>query len=308
MKKFITIIFSFLLLFSLSSCGLKKDIKEIKMPSGEKWDEDDIEDYLEGFKEYLEQLEDTPEKTVSQWYSVSGDFIVEQKDEDDSDNWTKALVNVSGKIYDSAYAFERKAKITIKAKAEASYKSSDDEEAELSDIDAKATIIYVKGVAYVAVETKTKTESETTTEKRYMKGDLDDMSFGIDEIGDLGGLLGSNVSITEGLKTALYSALESLKSYFEANDETIDIELLKTKAGFASTIEYKPAKEETNKTKYNAQVVWEVDSKKYTTKKIEVYLDYSLGKEQQIEGHVVIKKARTGSVSAPSNLDKYEEA
>ena len=100
MKKYFGIICAILLAFSLSSCGVKKDLDELEL-EGRKISANDAEDMIEDWKKYKEDLQQE-ESIFEDWYSVEMNSIVKSSYEDGN---SEVYMSVSGKVYESYYTF-----------------------------------------------------------------------------------------------------------------------------------------------------------------------------------------------------------
>lgn len=208
MKKYLSLIFIFLLILTLSSCALKNNIKEIKI-DGDKMSDNDIEKILEDYEEILEDDENESEykkELFDGWYQINLDTIVNKINDDKTVN---VKMNVSGKIYESNFTFEQKMqlKIVMECKVE--------EESKETTVKYNATIKYLDGICYLNAKTVTKTSGdyEKSTSKQEVKKlvNVDDVLEGV--LSDIE--LDTEMSVSKSLG---YSFMELLASDYLSDD------------------------------------------------------------------------------------------
>ena len=170
MKKYFGIICAILLALTLSSCGVKKELSELEL-EGRKISVDDAEDMVEDWEKYLEDLT-KEEEVFENWISVDSNSIIKESNDDGNQ---EIYVSLSGKIYESYYAFDTKMNLTLKIQGT----SYDKESSAETEYRGTVGIIYIDGRAYydVSLTSKTYGEYETTTVKynELILGDIEDL-------------------------------------------------------------------------------------------------------------------------------------
>ena len=78
MKKILTFISLFIMILTLSSCGVKKEIKEKTLPDGNTLDEESISQYAEEIKKIYDSEVENYNKLETSWYSISTDAITDK--------------------------------------------------------------------------------------------------------------------------------------------------------------------------------------------------------------------------------------
>ena len=170
MKKYIGIICAILLAFTLSSCGVKEELTELEL-EGRKISASSAADMMEDWEKYNEDLL-KEEEIFDNWISVNLNKISKSSNEDGN---SETYMSLSGKIYESYYAFDTKMSLTLKIQGTSYDKDSSAETEYHGTID----VIYIDGRAYydVSLTSKTYGEYETTTVKynELILGDIDDL-------------------------------------------------------------------------------------------------------------------------------------
>lgn len=197
MKKILTFISLFIMILTLSSCGVKKEIKEKTLPDGNTLDEESISQYAEEIKTIYDSEVENYNKLEASWYSISTDAITEEETENnDYTEKTKAWLNMEYLFYDTPLSYESKSKMTITCKVETEkiYTSVDRiDENENAVINLKAKVIKIDGKVYLDLDVKTKTNnSESKTNQKYS---YDASSFGMSYIKSIIRGLGIDVSL-----------------------------------------------------------------------------------------------------------------
>lgn len=197
MKKILTFISLFIMILTLSSCGVKKEIKEKTLPDGNTLDEESISQYAEEIKTIYDSEVENYNKLETSWYSISTDAITEEETENnDYTEKTKAWLNMEYLFYDTPLSYESKSKMTITCKVETEkiYTSVDRiDENENAVINLKAKVIKIDGKVYLDLDVKTKTNnSESKTNQKYS---YDASSFGMSYIKSIIRGLGIDVSL-----------------------------------------------------------------------------------------------------------------
>lgn len=107
MKKILTFISLFIMMLTLSSCGVKKEIKEKTLPDGNTLDEESISQYAEEIKTIYDSEVENYNKLETSWYSISTDAITEEETENnDYTEKTKAWLNMEYLFYDTPLSYE----------------------------------------------------------------------------------------------------------------------------------------------------------------------------------------------------------
>lgn len=222
MKKILTFILLFIMILTLSSCGVKKEIKEKTLPDGNTLDEESISQYAEDIKTIYDSEVENYNKLETSWYSISTDAITEEETENnDYTEKTKAWLNMEYLFYDTPLSYESKSKMTITCKVETEkiYTSVDRiDENENAVINLKAKVIKIDGKVYLDLDVKTKTNnSESKTNQKYS---YDASSFGMSYIKSIIRGLGIDVSLdvifdaginfNQSLKKNMYQSFEKI--------------------------------------------------------------------------------------------------
>ena len=211
MKKYLGIICAILLVFSLSSCGVNKELDELEV-EGRKISTNDAKDMVEDWDKYEEDLK-LEDQLHEGWYSISMD-IIQKNSNEDSD--TQLYMSLSGKVYESFYSFETKMKLTLRL--EGSY--YDKEESIETKYDGTVKVIYIDGKAYydVSLTSRTDDQYESTTNKMN--------ALIVGDISDLGMVSVGSQSSAEGAVKMLMSYLRQLAARdeeSESEDEKLDV-------------------------------------------------------------------------------------
>ena len=211
MKKYLSLIFVFLLALTLTSCSLKNNIKELKI-NGDKMSDSDIEAILEDYQEIIEDEEKEEDEYKKElfngWYQINLDTIVNRKNDDETVN---VKMNVSGKIYESNFAYEQKMqlKIVMEYKVE--------EESKETTVKYNATAKYIEGICYLNAKTnvKVKGEYEKNSTKQHVKNivNVDDVLDIVLSSVDIE--LDTDISISKSLG---YSFMELLANTYLSDD------------------------------------------------------------------------------------------
>lgn len=313
MKKILTFISLFIMILTLSSCGVKKEIKEKTLPDGNTLDEETISQYAEEIKTIYDSETENYDKLETSWYSISTDAITEEETENnDYTEKTKAWLNMDYLFYDTPLSYESKSKMTITCKVETEkiYTSVDRiDENENTVINLKAKVIIIDGKVYLDLDVKTKTNnSESKTNQKYSyDASSFDMSYiesiirglGIDV--SLDGIFDDGINFNQSLKKTMYKSFEKIgnkKDSGTTSDDTISA-VIKSKKGFAVSIV-----NDTDNESEKGNVIWECDDN-YDTKKLYIY-GKSVQENSKVTISMEIKKVLFGVVIAPTETEKYE--
>lgn len=249
MKKILTFISLFIMILTLSSCGVKKEIKEKTLPDGNTLDEESISQYAEEIKTIYDSEVENYNKLETSWYSISTDAITEEETENnDYTEKTKAWLNMEYLFYDTPLSYESKSKMTITCKVETEkiYTSVDRiDENENAVINLKAKVIKIDGKVYLDLDVKTKTNnSESKTNQKYSyDASSFDMSYiesiirglGIDVSLDV--IFDDGISFNQSLKKTMYQSFEKIGNKKDSgtttSDDTISA-VIKSKKGFCT--------------------------------------------------------------------------
>ena len=314
MKKILTFISLFIMILTLSSCGVKKEIKEKTLPDGNTLDEESISQYAEDIKTIYDSEVENYNKLETSWYSISTDAITEEETENnDYTEKTKAWLNMEYLFYDTPLSYESKSKMTITCKVETEkiYTSVDRiDENENAVINLKAKVIKIDGKVYLDLDVKTKTNnSESKTNQKYS---YDASSFGMSYIKSIIRGLGIDVSLdvifdaginfNQSLKKNMYQSFEKIGNKKDSgtttSDDTISA-VIKSKKGFAvSMLKY------TNNESEKSNMIWECDDN-YDTKKLYIY-SKKVQENSKATISMEVKKVLFGVVIAPTETEKYE--
>ena len=314
MKKILTFISLFIMILTLSSCGVKKEIKEKTLPEGNTLDEETISQYAEKIKTIYDSETENYDKLETSWYSISADAITEEETENnDYTEKTKAWLNIDYLFYDTPLSYESKSKMTITCKVETEkiYTSVDRiDENENKVINLKAKVIIIDGKVYLDLDVKTKTNnSESKTNQKYSyDASSFDMSYiesiikglGIDI--SLDGIFDDGINFNQSLKKNMYQSFEKIGNKKDSgtiiSDDTI-FAVIKSKKGFAVSIV-----NDTDNESEKGNVIWECDDN-YDTKKLYIY-GKSVQENSKVTISMEIKKVLFGVVIAPTETEKYE--
>lgn len=282
MKKILTFISLFIMILTLSSCGVKKEIKEKTLPDGNTLDEESISQYAEEIKTIYDSEVENYNKLETSWYSISTDAITEEETE---------------KIYTSVDRID---------------------ENENAVINLKAKVIKIDGKVYLDLDVKTKTNnSESKTNQKYSyDASSFDMSYiesiirglGIDVSLDV--IFDDGISFNQSLKKTMYQSFEKIgnkkdekignkkDSGTTTSDDTISA-VIKSKKGFAVSM-FKDTNNESEK----SNMIWECDDN-YDTKKLYIY-SKNVQENSKATISMEVKKVLFGVVIAPTETEKYE--
>ncbi len=322
MKKILTFISLFIMILTLSSCGVKKEIKEKTLPDGNTLDEESISQYAEEIKTIYDSEVENYNKLETSWYSISTDAITEEETENnDYTEKTKAWLNMEYLFYDTPLSYESKSKMTITCKVETEkiYTSVDRiGENENAVINLKAKVIKIDGKVYLDLDVKTKTNnSESKTNQKYSyDASSFDMSYiesiirglGIDVSLDV--IFDDGISFNQSLKKTMYQSFEKIgnkkdekignkkDSGTTTSDDTISA-VIKSKKGFAVSM-FKDTNNESEK----SNMIWECDDN-YDTKKLYIY-SKNVQENSKATISMEVKKVLFGVVIAPTETEKYE--
>ena len=290
MKKYFGIICAILLAFSLSSCGVKKDLDELEL-EGRKISVGDAEDMIEDWKKYKEDLQQE-ESIFEDWYSVEMNSIVKSSYEDGN---SEVYMSVSGKVYESYYTFKTKMNLTMKIQGSV----YDSENSTDTDFRATIDVIYIDGKAYfdVSMTTKTYGTYETTTAK------VNELIVG--NLGDIEGFfdIGENESVSV---SAISQFMRSLSAIL---DEDEDFKAYKEDDLYSCEYEYSNDSGYDGRSTSLTQFTMEMDEE-YNVKKYETYSSsYSSGEGStyETESSVSWKKSLGALIIKPLNHKKYIE-
>lgn len=303
MKKILTIISLFMMILTLSSCGVKKEIKEKSLPEGNVLDIEEINQYAEEIQEIYENEANNYDEVKTNWYSVSMDMVNENNiEEDDYTQKTKMLISMDCIIYSTPLKYEQKAKITINCEMEDTKKYNLEDKSDKNQTSTgkgKIRIILIDGKIYMDVDLKYKTDDEETKENKKYSYSLSSFDFesileqlGITISGDF--LLEDN-DVEHALKQILS---KSLKDANEDKESTTEI--LKTKKGFAIS-QICDTDEKTQKN----NMIWEGDDEEYSTKKLYLYSKI-VEENSKVTFSIQFNKVLFGVVIAPTETEKYE--
>lgn len=314
MKKILTFISLFIMILTLSSCGVKKEIKEKTLPDGNSLDEESISQYAEDIKTIYDSEVENYNKLETSWYSISTDAITEEETENnDYTEKTKAWLNMEYLFYDTPLSYESKSKMTITCKVETEkiYTSVDRiDENENAVINLKAKVIKIDGKVYLDLDVKTKTNnSESKTNQKYS---YDASSFGMSYIKSIIRGLGIDVSLdvifdaginfNQSLKKNMYQSFEKIGNKKDSgtttSDDTISA-VIKSKKGFAVSM-----LKDTNNESEKSNMIWECDDN-YDTKKLYIY-SKKVQENSKATISMEVKKVLFGVVIAPTETEKYE--
>lgn len=313
MKKILTFISLFIMILTLSSCGVKKEIKEKTLPDGNTLDEESISQYAEEIKKIYDSEVENYNKLETSWYSISTDAITEEETENnDYTEKTKAWLNMEYLFYDTPLSYESKSKMTITCKVETEkiYNSVDRiDENENAVINLKAKVIKIDGKVYLDLDVKTKTnnsESKTNQKYSYDASSLD-MSLesiirvlGIDVSLDV--IFDAGINFNQSLKKNMYQSFEKIGNKKDSgtttSDDTISA-VIKSKKGFAVSM-FKDTNSESEK----SNMIWECDDN-YDTKKLYIY-SKNVQENSKATISMDVKKVLFGVVIAPTETEKYE--
>ena len=325
MKKILTFISLFIMILTLSSCGVKKEIKEKTLPDGNTLDEESISQYAEEIKTIYDSEVENYNKLETSWYSISTDAITEEETENnDYTEKTKAWLNMEYLFYDTPLSYESKSKMTITCKVETEkiYKKRFAEPEEIANenavINLKAKVIKIDGKVYLDLDVKTKTNnSESKTNQKYS---YDASSFGMSYIKSIIRGLGIDVSLdvifdaginfNQSLKKNMYQSFEKIgnkkdekignkkDSGTTTSGDTISA-VIKSKKGFAVSM-FKDTNNESEK----SNMIWECDDN-YDTKKLYIY-SKNVQENSKATISMDVKKVLFGVVIAPTETEKYE--
>lgn len=306
MKKILTFISLFIMILTLSSCGVKKEIKEKTLPDGNSLDEESISQYAEEIKTIYDSEVENYNKLETSWYSISTDAITEEETENnDYTEKTKAWLNMEYLFYDTPLSYESKSKMTITCKVETEkiYTSVDRiDENENAVINLKAKVIKIDGKVYLDLDVKTKTNnSESKTNQKYS---YDASSFDMSYIESIIRGLGIDVSLD-----VIFDAGINFNQSFEkignkkdsgttTSDDTISA-VIKSKKGFAVSM-----LKDTNNESEKSNMIWECDDN-YDTKKLYIY-SKKVQENSKATISMEVKKVLFGVVIAPTETEKYE--
>lgn len=313
MKKILTFISLFIMILTLSSCGVKKEIKEKTLPDGNTLDEESISQYAEKIKTIYDSEVENYDKLETSWYSISTDAITEEETENnDYTEKTKAWLNMNYLVYDTPLSYESKLKMTITCKVETEkiYTSVDRiDENENAVINLKAKVIKIDGKVYLDLDVKTKTNnSESKTNQKYSyDASSFDMSYiesiirglGIDV--SLDAIFDDGINFNQSLKKTMYKSFEKIgnkKDSGTTSDDTISA-VIKSKKGFAVSM-FKDTNNESEK----SNMIWECDDN-YDTKKLYIY-SKNVQENSKATITMEVKKVLFGVVIAPTETEKYE--
>lgn len=314
MKKILTFISLFIMILTLSSCGVKKEIKEKTLPDGNTLDEESISQYAEKIKTIYDSEVENYDKLETSWYSISTDAITEEETENnDYTEKTKAWLNMNYLVYDTPLSYESKLKMTITCKVETEkiYTSVDRiDENENAVINLKAKVIKIDGKVYLDLDVKTKTNnSESKTNQKYSyDASSFDMSYiesiirglGIDV--SLDAIFDDGINFNQSLKKTMYKSFEKIGNKKDSgtttSDDTISA-VIKSKKGFAVSM-FKDTKNESEK----SNMIWECDDN-YDTKKLYIY-SKNVQENSKATITMEVKKVLFGVVIAPTETEKYE--
>ena len=294
MKKILTFISLFIMILTLSSCGVKKEIKEKTLPDGNTLDEESISQYAEEIKTIYDSEVENYNKLETSWYSISTDAITEEETENnDYTEKTKAWLNMEYLFYDTPLSYESKSKMTITCKVETEkiYTSVDRiDENENAVINLKAKVIKIDGKVYLDLDVKTKTNnSESKTNQKYS---YDASSFDMSYIC----LLYTSPSPRD--SWAFEKIGNKKDSGTTTSDDTISA-VIKSKKGFAVSM-----LKDTNNESEKSNMIWECDDN-YDTKKLYIY-SKKVQENSKATISMEVKKVLFGVVIAPTETEKYE--
>lgn len=313
MKKILTFISLFIMILTLSSCGVKKEIKEKTLPDGNTLDEETISQYAEEIKTIYDSETENYDKLETSWYSISTDAITEEETENnDYTEKTKAWLNMDSLFFDTPLSYESKSKMTITCKVETEkiYTSVDRiDENENTVINLKAKVIIIDGKVYLDLDVKTKTNnSESKTNQKYS---YDASSFDMGYIERIIRGLGIDVSFdaifddginsNQSLKKNMYKSFENIgnkKDSGTTSDDTISA-VIKSKKGFAVSMV-----KDTDNESEKSNMIWECDDN-YDTKKLYIYCK-NVQENSKTTMSMEVKKVLFGVVIAPTETEKYE--
>lgn len=313
MKKILTFISLFIMILTLSSCGVKKEIKEKTLPEGNTLDEETISQYAEEIKTIYDSETENYDKLETSWYSISTDSITEEETENnDYTEKTKAWLNMDYLFYDTPLSYESKAKMTITCKVETEkiYTSVDRiDENENTVINLKAKVIIIDGKVYLDLDVKTKTNnSESKTNQKYSyDASSFDMGYIESIIRGLGieisfdAIFDNGINFNQSLKKTMYKSFEKIgnkKDSGTTSDDTISA-VIKSKKGFAVSMV-----KDTDNESEKINMIWECDDN-YDTKKLYIY-GKNVQENSKATMSMEVKKVLFGVVIAPTETEKYE--